>query len=81
MSGLSRRSLVTVDATQPVLTVPSVAANIDPVYAAIERRKTAYAEHGRAIKNRTATDGKIKHGAKDSQLRVMKPPMPRANSL
>jgi hypothetical protein len=51
MSNLSRRSLVTSAAALSALALPAIAASVksDPIFAAIEAYRKAFAEHGAAI--------------------------------
>jgi hypothetical protein len=51
MSNLSRRALVTSAAALPALALPAIAARAepDPIFAAIEAYRKAFAEHGAAI--------------------------------
>jgi hypothetical protein len=56
MSNLSRRSLVTTAAALPALAVPAVAvaatAEPDPIFAAIEKHRQAYAVWSKALAER-----------------------------
>jgi len=70
MSTTSRRAILAGAATLPALAVPAVAGSLtpDPIFAAIERHRAAYEEHGRVLEAVNAEEDPETHWTNDERV-------------